>query len=219
VPELLYLQSSRVSAGKEETSASLGTSDYLRGLRNTVREFSVRSCVEGFIVPTYTPTVPPGPITSVIPFSVTPFRFLPSNQCNESYASTWGAAMTVGSQPAILVVDDSEAVCLTLSMMLEQNGYRVRVAHNSAETMRALLEDHFDLVLMDMNLGPESGCDLAEQLLQAKPRQRVIIMTGAVNTQAELQLHAPLGAVPVLLKPFSRNELLDCLRNALGRAA
>jgi len=127
--------------------------------------------------------------------------------------------MTAGSKPTVLVVDDSEAVCLTLSMMLEKHGFHATTVHNSDETLRLSADRHFDLILVDLNLGGESGFKLAEQLLRQKPRQRVIIMSGAVTVQSELDRHPELRSVPVLLKPFSRHELLDCLRNALGRAA
>ena len=125
----------------------------------------------------------------------------------------------MGSQPTVLIVDDSEAVCLTLSMMLEKHHYQTQAVRNSAEALHLTSERHFDLVLVDLNLGNESGAQLALQLLVNDPKQRIVIMSGAVNARAELDRHPDLRSRPILYKPFSRPELLDCLRTALNRAA
>lgn len=127
--------------------------------------------------------------------------------------------MNVGPRPTVLIVDDAEAVCLTLSMMLEKHGFQTQTAKNIAETFRFVADKRFDLIIVDRNLGNESGLELAEQLLQKNPRQRIVIISGSVTLKEEMESHPMLKGLPVLLKPFTRKELLECLRTATHEAA
>ena len=124
-----------------------------------------------------------------------------------------------GAQPTVLIVDDSEGVCLALSMMLEKSGYKTQTAKNADEGMRLAQQQRCDVILVDGNLGRESGLLLAEQLLQSNPTLRIVMMSGSVTMQAEMECHPEVRSLPVLLKPFSRQELLDCLRSVIGKAA
>ncbi len=124
-----------------------------------------------------------------------------------------------GAQPTVLIVDDSEGVCLALSMMLEKSGYKTHAAHNLAEGLRLPKEHHFDLILVDRVLGSDSGLDLAERLLQITPGTRIIVMSGSVTVREEMDQHPTIRNLLLLQKPFSRQELLDCIHTALGNAA
>lgn len=130
-----------------------------------------------------------------------------------------GDRMTGGPKPTVLIVDDSEAVCLTLSMMLEKHGFQAQTAHNSAEALRFAAETHFNVVLVDFNLGLESGSDVARELFHLDPAYPIVFMSGAVNLREELERHPELRSARVLQKPFSRHELLDCLHSIIGKAA
>ena len=124
-----------------------------------------------------------------------------------------------GDQPTVLIVDDSEGVCLTLSMMLEKSGYRVPCAHDLSGGLRLAQVRQYDVALIDRTLGHESGLQLAESLLNSSPATRVVMMSGSVTLRGEMEHHPQLKRVPILMKPFSRHELLDCIRSVLGRAA
>jgi len=121
--------------------------------------------------------------------------------------------------PSSLIVDDSEGVCLTLSMMLEKSGFQTHTANTLEEGARAAQERAFDLVLVDRTLGRESGLSLAENLLRSNPRLRIVMMTGAADLSDEMQRHPEISQLPLLYKPFSRQELLSLLRSVLDRAA
>ncbi len=122
--------------------------------------------------------------------------------------------------PTVLIVDDSDAVCLTLSMMLEKDGFRTYVARDSRETLRYTRERQFDVILIDRNLDRDDGLVLAGTLLDATPDLPIVIMSGEVNMRDEMERSpARLRNLPVLHKPFSRQELLDCLRAVMHKAA
>src|SRR4051812_998261 len=110
--------------------------------------------------------------------------------------------MNVGPRPIVLIVDDTEAVCLTLSMMLEKHGFQTQAARSVEETLRFTADKNFDLIVVDRNLGTESGLELAQQLLQKNPAQRIVIISGSVTIKEELESHPALHGLPVLQKPF-----------------
>jgi DNA-binding NtrC family response regulator len=124
-----------------------------------------------------------------------------------------------GDQPTVLIVDDSEGVCLAVSMMLEKHGFRTQTAHSASDGLRLAQNQHFDVILMDRTLGTESGLVVAEQLLQSDPGARIVVMSGSVTVRSEMDRHPRVCKLPLLLKPFSQGELLDCLRAILDCAA
>jgi len=124
-----------------------------------------------------------------------------------------------GAQPTVLIVDDSEGVCLTLSMMLEKSGYRTQCVHDLNEGLRLAHEGRYDVALIDRTLGHESGLQLAESFLHSSPATRVVMMSGSVTLRGEMDQHPAIKHLPILIKPFSRDELLECVRSVLGRAA
>jgi DNA-binding NtrC family response regulator len=124
-----------------------------------------------------------------------------------------------GDQPTVLIVDDSEGVCLALSMMLEKSGFHTDTAHSAKEGLRLASEKLFDVILVDRSLGRDSGLILAEQLLQLNPMVRIVMMSGSVTIHVEMERRQALRKLPVLQKPFSRQELLDCIRSVIEKAA
>jgi DNA-binding NarL/FixJ family response regulator len=64
-----------------------------------------------------------------------------------------------------VIVDDSPAVLRAASELLERQGVAVMgVAANADEAMRLMDRVEPDVVLIDIDLGPESGFDLARRL-------------------------------------------------------
>jgi DNA-binding NtrC family response regulator len=124
-----------------------------------------------------------------------------------------------GAQPTVLIVDDSEGVCLALSMMLEKSGFHTHTAHNATEGLRLANEHDCDVILLDRNIGRESGLMLAEQLLQLNPTLRIVMMSGSVTMHVEMDCRPEVRSLPLLQKPFTRQELLDCLRSVMDQAA
>ena len=124
-----------------------------------------------------------------------------------------------GAQPTVLIVDDSEGICLALSMMLEKSGFHTKTAHTAAAALSLAREALFDVIIVDHNLGRESGLVLAEQLRHLNPALRMVMMSGSVNLHVEMESHPEVRSLPILQKPFSRQELLDLLRSVIDEAA
>ena len=58
---------------------------------------------------------------------------------------------------SILVVDEEPTIRKTLSISLEAEGHRVRAVSNTKDALSEANRSHFDLALVDLRLGAESG--------------------------------------------------------------
>ena len=125
-------------------------------------------------------------------------------------------ALTMPEQK-ILVVDDEVSVTELFSMMLEMEGYRVRVVHDVQSAKNALEEEPADLLLVDIMMPEASGLELcryvrAEPFLASTP----IIVISARSQLDEVHEGLAAGADTYLLKPVSRNELIEAVQQALA---
>jgi CheY-like chemotaxis protein len=79
-----------------------------------------------------------------------------------------------------VIVDDNDRFLNAAGALLEREGITVvAVATNSAEALRRAGEFRPDVLLVDIELGQESGLDLTRRLIAAAPapRARVILMS------------------------------------------
>ena len=78
----------------------------------------------------------------------------------------------------VLLVDDDVTVRQSLHQALMLENFNVRQAANGQEALREFHEHRIDVVLLDINLGEESGWETFHQLRQIQPHLPVIMMTG-----------------------------------------
>jgi two-component system alkaline phosphatase synthesis response regulator PhoP len=113
-------------------------------------------------------------------------------------------------RPNILVVDDEPNLLVTYRLILQQQGYRVRLAISAEEARRLLAEDGIDLLLCDLSLEKqESGFDVIEYARKLKPRMPVVLLTGYA-TQDAIDRANERG-IPVLFKPIDIKQLLQSI--------
>jgi CheY-like chemotaxis protein len=80
----------------------------------------------------------------------------------------------------VLIVDDHPDMAQAVRELLESQGVVVTgVASNSAEAIRLVAEQDPDAVLVDVDLGEESGFDLAERLMPATGRAWPVVLMSA----------------------------------------
>lgn len=115
----------------------------------------------------------------------------------------------------ILLVDDDELFCRSLSFTLDRAGYRV-TATGSAEQALDLVQSHQpDLVLLDITL---PGMDGREALRQFRADSDLpVIMLTARRRKLDQVLGLELGADDYITKPFDVDILLARLKTVLRR--
>ena len=117
----------------------------------------------------------------------------------------------------ILIVDDEEDLCEILQYNLGNAGYQTEVAHSAEEAIKRSL-DNFDLLLLDVMMGPMSGFKFADKLRKELNINVPIIFLTAKDTENDILTGFSLGADDYLAKPFSINELTARVKAVLKRA-
>jgi PAS domain S-box-containing protein len=136
----------------------------------------------------------------------------------ELHESKKSEAVPKGNGELILLVDDEEPVTAAIRLILEQNNYRVLVAHNGKQAVSLFLEyqDGLKLVLTDIMMPIMGGLALAKALRAISPNLPVIAATGLEDEKRQAEL-AEIGIREILYKPCSPAELLSAVRRELDR--
>ncbi|WP_339699222.1 sigma-54 dependent transcriptional regulator [uncultured Roseivirga sp.] len=118
----------------------------------------------------------------------------------------------------ILIVDDDNYVMLSIRILLEQHYDDVRGINNPLQIETALVENNYDLVILDMNFkaGESSGNDGLYYLNQIKtisPETSIVLITayGEINLAVEA---IKLGAFDFITKPWQNEKLLSTVSAA-----
>jgi len=116
----------------------------------------------------------------------------------------------------ILVVDDDKLAQNLTKAALANENYTIIFASCGYEALRLLRKHHPDLILMDMNMPEFDGIEVtrrikASALLTAIP---VIMVTGN-NAKADVMNSLKAGASDFIVKPISREILLDKIAKLL----
>jgi two-component system response regulator GlrR len=114
----------------------------------------------------------------------------------------------------ILVVDDDLNILKVLRMRLESGGYAVVTASESQKAKGKILEENFDLALLDLKLSEADGIDLMKDLREVDPDLPVIILTahGTIESAVEAMKE---GAYSYVTKPFDYRDLLVQIRHGI----
>lgn len=85
------------------------------------------------------------------------------------------------SKANLLVVDDTALVCMSLSAILSESGYRVRTAHDGFSALTEIRREVPDLIVSDLNMPRMSGFELLSVVRSRFPAIRVIAMSGSYS--------------------------------------
>ena len=116
----------------------------------------------------------------------------------------------------ILILDDEEDLCEILQYNLNNEGFITDVAHSAEEALKKPYND-FDLLLLDVMMGPMSGFRLADKLRKELNNTTPIIFLTAKDTENDLLTGFSLGADDYISKPFSINELSARIKAIMKR--
>jgi CheY-like chemotaxis protein len=118
----------------------------------------------------------------------------------------------------ILVVEDEEPLLILTCDALAENGYTVLAARDGvqAQEIAKSFQGPIHLLLTDVSMPRMGGSDLAQEMISLRPGIRILFMTA--YSEREPALTSNLCRTESLSKPFSRNVLLQKVRQMLDRA-
>lgn len=116
----------------------------------------------------------------------------------------------------ILIVDDEKNIRMTLKQCLEADEYKLDTAVNGEEAIPMILNNDYDLVLLDIKMPGLNGMEVLGKLRKAGNKVNVIMMTayGTIENAVEA---LKLGAIDFLSKPFTPDEIREMVEGVLNR--
>jgi DNA-binding response OmpR family regulator len=119
---------------------------------------------------------------------------------------------------SVLIIEDEADLRRGLELNVAAEGYRVLTAETGDAGVARALEDHPDLVLLDVMLPGMSGFDVCREL-RRRDFDRPIIMLTARGDEMDRVVGLEIGADDYVTKPFGIRELLARIRVRLRRGA
>jgi diguanylate cyclase (GGDEF)-like protein/PAS domain S-box-containing protein len=122
---------------------------------------------------------------------------------------------SAGRQPVrLLLVDDEPRLLASLHALLEDEGHELYTASCGREAVELLEKTPFDLALLDLRLPDFGGHQIMDFINRKSLDTSVIILSGETGIDGAIGA-LKRGAYDYLRKPYSREELLNTVRNAL----
>jgi len=115
--------------------------------------------------------------------------------------------MSGDKKTSILLVEDEENLHEALKLNLELEGYEVTSAFDGAAALKAVSNEYFDLIILDVMLPEMDGITVTETIRLSNNDVPVLILS-AKNSSADRVLGLKKGADDYLTKPFNLEELL-----------
>ncbi len=116
----------------------------------------------------------------------------------------------------ILVVEDEEVVSNICRAALESEGFDVDTAADCRLARKMINRNHYDLCLLDILIPEMSGRQLYQWLLETHSQlaEKVVFCTG-LAVEGNIKKFLEKSGRPLLLKPFSLDELISIIQKAL----
>jgi two-component system nitrogen regulation response regulator NtrX len=115
----------------------------------------------------------------------------------------------------ILIVDDEESICQSLSGILEDEGYEALAVGSGEEALKKIEEDSISLVLLDIWLPGIDGIETLKRIKSEYPQLRVVMMSGHGTIETAVKA-IKLGAFDFIEKPLSLEKVVIIVHNALA---
>ena len=107
----------------------------------------------------------------------------------------------------ILLVEDEENLHEALKLNLVMEGYSITSAFNGTAALKAIANEYFDLIILDIMLPEIDGISIIETV-RVNANEVPILILSAKNSSADRVLGLKKGADDYLTKPFNLEELV-----------
>ncbi len=125
-----------------------------------------------------------------------------------------------GRQGRVLVVDDEAAVRKPICIAMAKAGYEAVEAEDGEHAIRVLNEGDnplmIDAILCDIRMPRINGAEAIAHFRAQYPTIPIVVLTGYPDVHLATNLMKQ-GVTDYLVKPVTKDQLLDVIRNAVGR--
>lgn len=116
----------------------------------------------------------------------------------------------------ILIVEDESSIVDAVSFVLQRDGYEIVSVGTGQAALDTILQQRFDLILLDVGLPDINGFDVCKQI--RKNNSVPIIFLTARSEEVDRVLGLELEADDYVCKPFSPRELVARIKAILRRS-
>jgi len=113
------------------------------------------------------------------------------------------------------VADDQESMRVIIAGMLKENGHEIVTAEDGRQALELFTQDHFDLVVADVNMPKLDGLEFLKAARQIKPNAKIVFVTGMLEDTVKIGSES-LGLNGLILKPFEKKDALATLEKVLA---
>jgi len=125
----------------------------------------------------------------------------------------------------ILVAEDSRSVALVYKKTLEKRGHMVIITENGLKCLYQYADDFklrgddkkktslYDLVILDHKMPRMAGTDVAKEIIEMNPKQRILFVTGHVKDM--MKGVRKIGEkIELMQKPFRISAMINQVENS-----
>ena len=123
----------------------------------------------------------------------------------------------MSQQPLIAIVDDDDSLRQALLSLMRALGYASEAYPCAEDFLSSGRLQHTACLIADVRMPGMSGLDLHRRLVVAGHRIPTVLITAHGDENARARALAA-GVVCYLTKPFDEDDLLGCIRAAIGQA-
>lgn len=118
----------------------------------------------------------------------------------------------------ILIIDDTKSHCMTVSKILEKNGYITEISNEADLGMEMAKNNNPDLILMDIIMPGLNGYEATRILSKDEKTQNIpVILLSSKQAQYDQSWGLRQGAKAYLVKPFNESQLLQTISLVLNK--
>ena len=127
-------------------------------------------------------------------------------------------ALAPSTPQRILIIDDDDAVRLTIRLLLHKHGYEVGCATNGKEGLEMIGVFKPDLVISDIIMPEKEGIETIRDIRGEVPDAKIIAISGGgrIGNTDFLKIARQLGASDIVAKPLDPDHFLDVVKNCLA---
>jgi DNA-binding NtrC family response regulator len=119
--------------------------------------------------------------------------------------------------PRLLVVDDEESICFSMSEYFELHGYKVDTAREFEEAEKLIESTDYKVIIQDLRLGTtrsSEGLDIIKLIHGRNPDTRIVVLTAYGSTEIEDEAKR-CGADAFLRKPKPLSQVAQVVQGLI----
>ena len=121
-----------------------------------------------------------------------------------------------GNTNILIVDDDDESICKSLSLILGRKGYDTDIAGTGSKALEMARKRSFNVIILDLKLPDMEGVDLLAPLRQLQPETALIMATAFASTETAVKALNE-GATSYVIKPMNMDEVLAKVKDVIEK--